>query len=559
MKVSSVQPWLGVLAVFGVTQLWSQTFTHYSPLPLEVLIPGLVALLLLGAFVSRLAWLWWLLGLVTVFWSLAPSRALVGGLWEALYLAAFAAGAAIFSAPRASSDQWKAYLTQPYAWFWAVQWWLLLDNLQTALTLNAAGMQFLASGSHHYLMGAQALLMAGASLPGLQRRDALGWLAWLGLGVAVYAGVISGARAVQLPLVLMLGFALWRLWRERADARLVLARVALIAVLIAGSDAILAGQPVQTGLGRSLAAANASDFRAEGSAGSRVLMWRQTVEAALERPLGTGNASFKDVLPAFQQFPSINFASAHNYYLETLMTGGWLRFLALLALLLPTLWHCWRSRQWGLALGVAGLWATLAFDISGYMPSVMLLAFAALGAASVAGRGAAAPTTRADVVMRWGLTAVALGVAAWWSAPCSSAVSCAVDRHFAQREEVTALAGQLDPAARADLLEAATRFNPQSLWVNTLRLELASTPAERLRALQTITARYPLAASGFYLDQAKLEASLEQRAQAVQTLERGLKVFPIGSVSAGVPLRSTDPLEVWSREAPQLLEELRQP
>jgi hypothetical protein len=554
------QPWLGLPVVLTVVLLWTQPYTHYSPVPLEFVIPGLLLLVLLGAFVSRTAWAWWALGLVTLLWSLTPSRTLNGGLWEVLYLVGFAAGAAVFSAPRAPGTDWKSHLTSPIAWFWGLQWYLLLDNLQTALALNAAGMQFLASGSHHYLMGAQALLLVGASLPALKRADALGWLAWLGLGIAVYACVISGARAVQLPLVLMLAFALWQLWREHAHVGLVLARVALVGVCVAGSDVLLAGQPVQTGLGRSVAAANASDFRAEGSAGSRVLMWSQVVQAALERPLGTGNAGFKDVLPAFQKYPSINFASAHNYYLETLMTGGWLRLVALLALLLPVLWRGWRSGAWGLALGTAGLWATLAFDISGYMPSVMTLAFMALGAMGMAAAGGQPfKGSRVDVGVRWGLTAVAVALALWWYAPCSSTVSCVVDRHRSMREAVVPLALNLQGQERAALLEAAQRDNPRSLWVQVLRLELVGSPTERLRVLQAITAAYPLAAPSFYLQQAQLEAATGARAQAVVTLERGLRVFPVGTASAGVPLRQTDPLEVWSREAPKLLEQFKRP
>lgn len=555
-----IRPWLGLLAITGVLFLWSQTFTHYSVIPLELLLPGLALLALLSSFVSRVAWVWWLLGLVTIFWSLAPSRALMGGLWEAWYLLAFAAGAAMLTTPSPSSGDWKSYLTSPKAWFWGIQWWLLLDNVQTALALNASSMAFLASGSHHYTMGAQALLLVGVCLSGLRERDARGWLAWLGLAIALYAALMSGSRAVQLPLVLMLGFAAWRLLRERAHLGLLAARVMLLAVTLFGADMILAGNPVAFALGRVNAAASASDFRGEGSAGSRLLMWDQTMRAAIQYPFGTGNAGFRDVLPAFQRYPSISFNSAHNYYLETLMTGGWWRLGVLLFWLLPTLWRGWRSKDWGLSLGTAGVWATLTFDVTGYMPSVMTLAFAALGATSgSSGTHVQTRASRLELGLRWGALAIAIGVAAWWFAPCADPVQCALERHRGQREEVTALAGALEADRREVLLGRAKTLNPRSLWVDNLALEATETPLERLVVLRRIVDMYPVASPGYYLERARIAASMNLKTESIKTLEQGLRVFPVGSVSAGVPLRGVDPLEVWSREAPALLETLKRP
>jgi O-antigen ligase len=557
-----VQPGLALPVVIGIIWLWSQTFTHYSIVPLELLVPGSLLLAFLGSRVSRFAWLWWLLGFVTIFWSLAPSRVLVAGLWEALYLVAFGAGAAVFAARVPPSTAWKSYLTAPVAWFWAAQWWLLLDNLQTALALNAGGMQMLSSGSHHYTMGAQALLLIGVSASGLKGRDSRSWLAWLGLAVALYAALMSGSRGVQVLALLMLIVGAWRLLREKADWRLLLARGVLLVVLLFGADLVLAGHPIAAALGSLGGRASVQDLQGSGSTGSRLLMWDQTIRAAAHYPFGTGNASFRDVLPAFQRYASINFGSAHNYYLETLMTGGWWRLVVLLVLVLPVLWRCWRSNQWGLVFGTAGLWATLVFDITGYMPSVMTLAFLALGAASgtnfAAQRVESRAPTRGDLALRWGLTAVACGVALWWYAPCGDAVGCALGRHLAQREEVTALVHDLEPAQRQMTLETAKRLNPKSLWVDNLRLEGTQAPLERLEVLREITSAYPLASTSYFLDEARVAAGLGLKPEAIATLERGLKFFPVGSVSAGVPLRGVDPLEAWSREAPELLETLRQ-
>ncbi|NJK43142.1 MAG: O-antigen ligase family protein [Pleurocapsa sp. SU_196_0] len=289
-------------------------------------------------------------------------------------------------------------------------------------------------------------------------------------------------------------------------------------------------------------------------------MWDQTVRAAVQYPFGTGNAGFRDVLSAFQRYPSINFNSAHNYFLETLMTGGWWRLAVLLGLVLPMLWRAWRSGAWGLALGAAGLWGTLSFDVTGYMPSVMGLAFAALGATSQpAAKTAVARGFQGDLVLRWGVTAVTVALGVWWFAPCSDAVSCALTRHRGSREEITALAASLEPASRQGVLQETKRLNPRSLWVDNLSFTAATTALERLEVLRGITASYPVASPGYYLERARVAASLGLNPEAIKTLEAGLRIFPVGSVSAGVPLRGTDPLEVWSREAPILLARLRRP
>ncbi|GIW34682.1 O-antigen ligase family protein [Meiothermus sp.] len=301
------------------------------------------------------------MGLVTVFWSYTPSNTLLVGLWELAYLAAFTAGGHLIG-------------------FVGLNVFLLGYGLLTTLALAWSGLVMYFSGSAHYVAGAQALVLVPLAMVWMfrSRWPLLGGLLLTG---ALYLALMSGSRAVYLPLLLILVLLLYRLWREQISAPRILAGLGTVGLVIFAIDTALPFHPIQTALGtRASIEQQLSDATTEGSFGSRLQMWQQTLNIALQEPLGTGNGSFRDVLAAYQQYPGVLFSSAHNYYLETAATGGWLRLLLLLGILGWILWRGWNSPAWPWALGAAGLWATLAFDITGMYPAVMMLAFASLGA-----------------------------------------------------------------------------------------------------------------------------------------------------------------------------------
>jgi O-antigen ligase len=525
--------------------VWHQPGTHYDAPPLWAMLVGLIALAVLGRRVTWPVWLWWAAGLATLAWSFTPGNTLVLSLWELLYVAAFAAAAS-------SSRTWL--------WaFWGLNLVLLADGMFTAFSLNAFGLATFFSGSIHYVMGAQALVLAPMALGWLRRPGRWAWLARVLLVVAVFAALSSGARAVYVPLVIALVLGAWRLWREGIGLMRLAAGALALVVTVVLFDATLQFHPVREALGGKVSLTKqASDFNAVGSFTSRLQMWDQTLSIAISHPLGTGTGSFRDTLPAFVKYPTVLFANAHNYYLETAATGGWLRLVVLVGLLGSSLWRAWRSARWPLALGAFGLWATLAFDITGYYPGVMLLAFATLGALEVKPEGVEIfkSVSHRPPVLAWGLSGVGVLLVLWWFLPCQG-TSCSLERQLGWRASVLEEAQRTTPDERQMLLEGARGLNPQSFWVDAARLRVAPGDAERLWILEDIIERFPLQGPGNYLELARTALRLGRRDQARRVLELGLQRFPPTLLAAGIPFQDTTLLSRWVADAQTMLRELR--
>ncbi len=529
-------PLLASLALFiALLWLWPGVYTHYDPPPLAWMAGVLAGLALLASGVPLGLWLWWGLGLLTLAWSLTPGNTLAVGLWELAYLAAFAAG------------RWAA------AWVW---WGLLLFllgyGLFTTLSLAWAGLVQFFSGSAHYVAGAQALLLVPIALWGLFRWP---WRFGPLAVAAVYLALSSGARAVYLPLLCILALLLYRLWREGTSPAQLALWLGGVALLVWAIDAALPFHPVQTALlGKAAPEQQLQALAPEGSFGTRLAMWHQTLLMALEHPLGTGNGSFRDILPAYLRYPGVLYSSAHNYYLEQAATGGWLRLLVWLGLLGWMLWRGWKTPAWPWALGMGGLWATLAFDITGAYPAVMMLAFASLGMTyGQIQKIAAGQTTPRQRIASIAGTALAIGLAAWWYWPCTA--DCATDRHLGYRPEVLRLLREAPPQERQALLDKAAQRNPKSLWVWRARLE-GATGQERLHLLREVTQRFPLVSPGYYLERARLAWALGFPEEAIATLEQGLAHFPPGFkvYQAANFFGALSPVyQEWEEEAPRLL------
>jgi len=532
-----ILPWLSIPIMSLIFWLGQQVYSHYDQPPLWLVIVGLITLLGLIPKVHPLAWLWWGGGLLTLLWSQTPGNTLVVGLWELVYLAAFAAGAFV-----------PGIIGLGIA--------LTGYGLFTNLSLSAVGINSFFSGSSYYIYGAQALVLIPALALYMFRSKQWQLTSGIALVGASYLALMSGARAVYLPLVVIFVLLVWKLWRVGIHLRQIALGLGAVALAIAVIDFALPFHPIQTALGtRANLSKQIEDTQAEGSFSSRLQMWNQTLHIAIQEPLGTGNGSFRDVLAAYQQYPSVSFANAHNYYLETAATGGWLRLILLIGLLGWILIRAWRSPAWPWALGSAGLWATLAFDITGMYPSVMMLAFAALGAAY--GQLPQSRNTRLNVVPAIAGLTLAIGLVLWWYWPCAS--NCATGRHLGYRPEVLSQVATVVEPERTVLLNKATQFNPKSLWVYRAKLQYAATPQEKLEVLRTLTRQFPLASPVYYLQRAQIALGLGFKDEAKQTLETGLKHFPPGFKPAGVPFGDSiyQLYENWSLEAPRLLKSLQ--
>ena len=539
-QIRTLFPAITILA--SLFWLWQQTFTHYDAVPLGLVGVVLGALILLMPRVPRILWAWWGLGLLSILWSLTPGNTLALGLWELAYLAAFAAGGWLVG-------------------FVGLNVVLLGYGLLTTLTLAWAGLVMYFSGSSHYVAGAQAMVLIPLAMVWVFRSR---WplLSGILLAGALYLALLSGARAVYLPLTIIVLLMVWRLWREGfAPWRIGLA-LGVVAAAVIAIDTILPFSPVQNALGlKASLTKQVQDVATEGSIGSRLQMWEQTLNIALQHPLGTGNGSFRDTLAAYLQYPGILFSNAHNYYLETAATGGWLRLLLLLVILGWLLWQGWSSSAWPWALGAAGLWATLAFDVTGMYPAVMMLAFASLGALHGQVRAPlAAPSSnkRIDWAIPLAGLILAVGLAFWWYWPCEQ--NCAIGRHRGFRPAVLAELEQVSASKREELLRDAARLNPKSLWVYRSQLQHTQAPEEKIKLLRHIVEVFPLANPTYYLQLAELAVQLNRPEEAIRVLELGLSRFPInftGYQSGNFFGMLTPSYESWRARAPELLEQLK--
>lgn len=531
-------PWFAIPILGLIFWTGQQVYSHYDQPPLWLVLTAIFSLALLPLRIPTMGWLWWGAGLLTLLWSQTPGNTLVLSLWELVYLAAFAAGAFV------PGMIGLGLVLAGYGLF-------------TNLSLDAVGAAQFFSGSSHYIYGAQALLLIPVMALYMFRSKQWQLSSGIALSSILFLALLSGARAVYLPLGLMLVLLVWRLWREGIRPLRILLGLGTVALVIFAIDTALPFHPVQTALlGKTSLSKQVEDTSAEGSFGSRLQMWSQTLHIALKNPLGTGNGSFRDVIAHYQQYATVNFSNAHNYYLETAATGGWLRLALLLGMLGWILWRGWKSTAWPWALGAAGLWATVAFDITGMYPSVMMLAFASLGAVYGQLKPSPAYAPKPAYASMAGL-ALAAGLTVWWYWPCGG--GCATGRHLGYRPEVLTLAAKLPEQERTVLLDKTAQFNPNSLWVYRTRLQYAQDPQDQLQILRLINQKFPLASPQYYLQQARLEAQINLKAEAIQTLKTGLQRFPPDLKPAGVPFGDSVYLayERWGLEAPALLQKLQ--
>jgi O-antigen ligase len=546
--------WLSWLIWPVIFLLWQQPLTHYSNVALLTLAITLLALLGLSTRVSWLVWAWWGLGAITFFWSLTPGSTFNATLWEILYVAAFAAGVA-------SSRQFGNSFAG--LGFWGFTAVLFISSLLQALALNASGLGLVFfSGSLHYVLGAQALMLV-IPLFVLLLRNPGKWMLfiWIATIAAVFALLMSGARAVYLPFVVLLLWSTWRAWREGVKPVRILLVIAMLIVTVGAIDFAIPFHPVQSALvGKASPSLAVQGTQEGGSFSSRVQMWDQTLGMAFKYPVGTGTASFKDVLPAFQKYPTVIFANAHNYYIETVATGGWLRLIVLVGLLAFTFWRAWQSSLWPVALGAVGLWATFAFDVTGYFPSMMMFGFAGLGLLWGSTQSTSSPVPkwlRFEFAVGMALLVVMVGMVAWWYTPCDGN-RCAVERHFYRSNEVISLLRETsDSNQRNAILDVAQRFNPKSVWVWQTRLFFTDSPAKKLEVLREMNGLFPLNHPDSYLEWAKTGVQVGNKAEAVRALQLGLERFPPNLQPTGVPLAKANWYTDWVSEAQKMLSDLQ--
>lgn len=518
-------------------------FSYKDP---DVLLISLAigSLTILGSLVPIPTWLWWSYGALTLVWSLAPGNTHITSLWEVTYLAAFAA------------SRWRPA-------FWTVAAIVVVSGLVDQLLLNAYGLQQYFSGSIHYVAGAQALVLVPiAAVSAFRAKHFSSLVAWIILTtVALYSVLISGARAAYLPLlvimVLMAGRFPWR--SDRSYRRVAIILVSMV-LGIAALEGIQPSRPLATALGRKASAeAQVTGTSEYGVFTQRLRFIDQTFSIALTHPFGAGNGSYPSVVHSFQKYPMLWSNSPHNYYVETVATGGWPRLALLVLMLFVSIWRTWRSRNWHWALGASGIWATFAFDVTAYYPSVMMFAFLALGASyfkeGQGNSGVAIPSQGTPLAWRsvvsTGSIIVAVGYALLWFWPCNSR-ECFLSRyHGAESLADTYLDGASSEEQKATIAELRGMY-PSSIWVPRLEQRYSSDPDTDLRLAAEIATRFPLQTPFNYLDWAEAALVVGDFDQVAIAVKSGLKVFGPNDYPYGERRMTREAYDNWLERAAEL-------
>ena len=462
-----------------------------------------------------------------------------GALWGLIYLAGFAV-----------ADETAFLLTCTV---------LMGSGLLTFASLQAFGLTDYFSGSVNYQLGTigMAMVPLGWGIASRQPRSSVRALASIVAGVALFSVLASGSRGIYLALFIVVPFMVSRAWRagrfDRAGYRVRGVNTIAIAVAVAAVlNVALPGNPVldaiaaRTGTSSAEASVNLGSATpapapVDGAVSTRLKMWLQAANVGVRHPLGTGANTFRQTIQGFQRFPTINFSSAHNVFVETFYTLGWPGLLVFLLLTGTIIVRGWRSdRAYPLALSAASLLLIMSFDVTWSMPAFGLLTFMALGASERSARPA--PSSAGAP---WSVTAVRAAVLlagtvalVWWYAPCPNG-SCAFSRHLGARSEAVSAVADAPDASRPAMLATLKRWYPRSVWAWTLAYTAAPNDEVRLAAIREAATRFPLASPNVYLAWAKLASASARPGEARHALQVGLRHFPPGLAPAGVPLRNT--------------------
>ncbi|GGR14671.1 hypothetical protein GCM10008957_29360 [Deinococcus ruber] len=445
-------------------------------------------------------WLWLLFGAVTALWSLSPGFTLLSIQWDAVLLGALVAGRLLWKLPA-------------------------LPLSITAATSGWASLSLVALGSRFYLSGSVMYIAAALAVPALSMYVALWWRQrrLLRLGSAVVAVVllyvigISASRAALLPTLLILGVAAWRLHGEGANWKQLSLGLLLLLGGVALIDALVFDHAVLQAIGLKTFDTLHKATQEGGNLETRLQMWEVAFHAFTTHPFGLGSGAYGDVFQSTQAWPVYYSRFVHNTFLETLASGGFLRFGALCWLLWQAFQHSWRSARWPVALALVGIWLNMCFDVTGNIPSTLLVAFLTVGLGLGANETVEIRATETSAQIRRatptlaalsGLVVIAVTLAWWWP-------------HDIQQQAIWR--GMWPPAIasipssdREPLLTRAVSRFPDSIGLQKLWIASAS-GSQREQRLNTATQIIPYGDASFFLQLAQQQRQLGQSAAAAQT------------------------------------------
>jgi hypothetical protein len=342
-----------------------------------------------------------------------------------------------------------------------------------------------------------------------------GKFARLALVVTVAALLLTGTRAAVLGL--LAGAAVWAWWRGFRLSR----RAIAISAAVLAAGAIFYFSP----MGQSMRS-RTRWFQEDPWGGARLLLWRDSLRAALARPLlGYGPETFTAIFPHFESqqlaraYPDFAHESPHNIYLDAFYSQGLPGLLLLLAFCGLGFSAAWQIRSQHPAVS-ASLAGALAAGVLSQQFTVFTIPTAAIFFATIALaeglRSNAAPARRY----------VPLGLPLLYFA-----ARMAIEDHALVRTQRDIAAGDL-AAAR---IHYAQSHNADDLWYSrslaALAGEAASVPL-RIQAMQqaiaageraTRSAESPFNA---WYSLSALRASQNDAAGAEQCLRSAIAAHP---------------------------------
>ena len=481
-----------MLAIWGWTTLpcfqTNPTFLFvYQGLPLPLLILSLVLVAFHWRSVPLVGWLWLLSGAVTAFWSLSLGFTLLSIQWDAVLLAALVAGRLL----------WKMPLL-PLGLIAAMSGW--------------ASLNLISLGSRFYLSGSVMYVAAGLAVPALcltlwlwwQQRGLWRWLAALGSVALLYLIGASASRAAYLPTLVILGLSAWRLWRGGATWRQLLLAGVLLFGGVAVFDTLCFDHAVLQAVGLK---ALDSLHRATSDGGNlqtRLQMWEVALHAFRTHPLGLGSGAYGDVFQSTQAWPVYYSRFVHNTFLETLASGGLPRLLLLCALLWSAFITAWRGERWPVALALVAIWLNMCFDVTGNIPSTVMLSFLCIGLSlghsdrqPFSARVAALPPLFAGLSA---LVVVGVALAWWWPQPATQ------QAYWRGSWPIGTI--KLPAQERQAVLTAGVARYPASITLRRQWIAGAPTLALREQRLREATQIFPFGDASFFAQLAQVERQL---------------------------------------------------
>ncbi len=227
---------------------------------------------------------------------------------------------------------------------------LVASNWQLTLSqLEAVPREY---GLNTNFLGSMFLLYIPLLLQ-LDYRSWKKWVAYSNLAVILCLLPLFNSRAVTLGLILMLGFYLWRSYREGKILYFLIGLVVYAGVTLINYQSIISDKSSY------IQSYNPSRSLIEDTGDDRIDIWSNSLRLFMERPLlghGAGNWKTEIYLYGYHRYKNgLRVGHAHSIWMETLSELGIVGLIVLLSLWMSIFWFALKTRQWHLLIALVGM------------------------------------------------------------------------------------------------------------------------------------------------------------------------------------------------------------